>query len=569
MNWNKHPILCLYRTGENPWRRFLDEVLIQEGYLCSDSLELDGIPDLDEALDGRALVSISADALTPVECERLSLFVRQGGRAILLRPPAELIDALRLAVEERPEAFYGQAPPGYLRFGDHAWASHHADSAIQCFASNSLWRIEGAREIARYSPNRGTPGTYPTIVEQECGQGQVTVFWFDPASAIVRCRQGDPRLASTGDRPDADLDGMHKTAGLLFGQLEHPMHEVPQADVLADVIVGVVRGLTDGVFPLPRLWHLPDDGPAMLLLDGDSDGFGWDTYDRIAAACAEYHVPYTVNMLTRDFEGRGISHAEVDGIFAAGNDIELHYQFSTSLPGLEDVREIIPEQCKAFREYTNGRPAVGARGHSLIWPGYTAVAEALADAGVALDASFCPPRGFQYGYGTGSGRAARMMTLEGRLLPVLQQANIFMDDLLLTHKWLAPPLTADQIPELVSRVVEDSASRYHGVINACVHASAAATGERGEAQMVLLRALLDAGKRHGLPSLTVRDWVAFQEARRQLNLFWDGASWRVEARKPLRGITLHSPADSGTRRQGLTWRAETVSLEAGEGCLCG
>ena len=212
---------------------------------------------------------------------------------------------------------------------------------------------------------------------------------------------------------------------------------------------------------------------------------------------------------------------------------------------------------------------MGARGHSLIWPGYTAVAEALADAGVALDASFCPPRGFQYGYGTGSGRAARMMTLEGRLLPVLQQANIFMDDLLLTHKWLAPPLTADQIPELVSRVVEDSASRYHGVINACVHASAAATGERGEAQMVLLRALLDAGKRHGLPSLTVRDWVAFQEARRQLNLFWDGASWRVEARKPLRGITLHSPADSGTRRQGLTWRAETVSLEAGEGCLCG
>lgn len=563
MSWHRYPILCLYRAEELPWRKFFDELLIQEGYLSFRSLDLDAVGELDGALDGAALVVVSAGRLTEPECERLARHVRQGGRVILLRPPAELIESLGLPIGEQPGPYYRQAPPAYIRFCDHPWASHHAQLAIQCHAPSWLWRLGGAREIAQLCAARDAPASYATIVEAECGGGRVAIFWFDPATAIVRARQGDPLLASTGARPDADLDGMFKTSGLLLGQLDYPMHEVPQADVLADVVVGVIRGLTDDVLALPRVWHLPDDAPAMTLLDGDSDGFSWDSYDGIAAAGAASGVPYTVNMLTQDFQTRGITHEQVDGIFAAGNDLELHYKFATTTPKVEEARQIIPEQARAFREYTGGRPAVGARGHCVLWPGYTEVTEALAAEGIILETSFCPPRGLQYGYGTGSGRAARMVTLDGESLPVLQQACVFMDDMLLSTKWLAPPRTLDQIPPLIDRTYAESVNRYHGVINTCVHAAAPPAGERGEAKMLLLQAVLDATRRYGAAALTVRDWVAFQEARRQLDLYYDGGEWHVGADTAITRATIHRPANSGARRQGLTWSAETIDLQAG------
>jgi len=565
MNWNRHPILCLYRTGNTPWRKFLDELLVQEGYLCFDSLDLDGVTDLDENLHGRALAFVSAESLAATECERVARYVRQGGRAVLLKPPTELINALGLPIEEQPGQFYAEAPPAYVRLCEHPCTTHHAGVLVQCHAPVSLWHISGASEIARHWPSPATAGAYPAVIETECGQGQVAVFWFDPATAIVRTRQGDPGLASTGDRPDADLDGMYKTSGLFTGQLVAPFHETPQADVLADVLVGVIRGLTDSVLPLSRIWHMPDDAPAMTLLDGDSDGFGWDSYEHIAAACAPAGVPYSVNMLISDFRRREISHSDVDRIFGEGNDLELHYQFETNRPTAEDAQRIIPEQARAFREHTNDRPAVGARGHCVLWPGYTEVAEAMAAAGIVLETSYCPPRGVQYGYGNGSGRASRMMTLDGHSLPVLQQSNTFMDDMLLTTKWLAPPVTFGEIPDLVARFYQESVTRYHGVINTCVHAAASPTDERKEGLTILLEAVLNATRGHDLPALTVRDWVSFLEARRQVDLYYEDANWKVQADTPVRQATIHCPADAGTVRQGFPWKTVTRDLDAGEG----
>jgi peptidoglycan/xylan/chitin deacetylase (PgdA/CDA1 family) len=560
MSWRGHPILCLYRCQESPWRRFLDELLVQEGYLCSDSLELDRIADLEGELEGRALTFVSADSLALPEAECLARHVREGGNVVLVRPPAELVEALPLEVESRPGRFYAEAPPGYIQFSAHPWAAHHDGACIQCHAPVALWGISGARTLAHVAPQFATASPFGAIVERECGQGRIAIFWFDVGTALVLARQGDPRLASTGARPDADGDGMHKASGLFYRHLDYRLRAVPQADILADVFVAVVRGLTDPLLPLPRIWHLPADAPALTLLDGDSDGFSWENYERLCQPCRKAGVPYTVNVLTQDFEK--FAPGAVDLIFDSGNDLELHYWVGDHMASTQDAARTIPEQHARFIRFSGGRPSVASRGHCAIWPGYTEVAEILAKSGCRLETSFWVPTGYQYGYGNGSGRVSRFMTLDGRLLPISQQGLVFADDTLLTHKHIVPALTPDEAYEAITRTYAESVARYHGVITVCIHAGGSHMAAYGEGQMAMLDAVLDSTKQHRLPALTVRDWVTFQEARRELDLYLQGEAWFLRSPSAVRRVGCLMPAESGTRRQGLHWECRTFDLDA-------
>ncbi len=568
-NWARHPILCLYRGPETPWCRFFDELLIQEGYLSFDSFELDSLVDLEQALDGRALLVLGASELHAREIELIRKFIRGGGKAILLRPIAQLVEALDLPVEEKPGGSYGVgncysvAPPGYLELGEHPWAGHHAGVWLQCHAHTSLWKIRGASSIAQYGSQRGAPSTYSAIIEQECGEGHLTIFWFDPGTTLVLMRQGDPRLASTGHSPDADADGMHKSPGLFYGHLDYQLRLIPQADILADLVVGIIRGMTDSSLPLARLWHLPQNATALTLVDGDSDGFHWNYYDALVAPLQEAGIPFSLNLHPDDFSK--MDRAASRRIFDAGNDLELHYWVGTQLGTIEDAAKNIPVQHRVFKEITGGIGSVGSRGHSFVWPGYTEVAEILSKEGFRLETSFASFRGYQSGYVNGSGRAARFMTLEGRFLEISQQSTIFMDDIVFSSKSLLPPLTPDAAYKQLVRFYDDAATRYHGVITTSLHPGQYTPKSYGDGMTAIRQAILDSTKKHRLPALTVRAWAGFQEARRLVDLSWNGKAWRVQTKSPIPGLTCHLPSESGeTQRQGLSWKAVTKDYACGE-----
>lgn len=567
--WARHPILCLYRCPETPWCRFFDELLIQEGYLGFDSFELDSVTDLAQALDGRAMLILGASELHAREIQLIREYVRGGGRALLLRPIARLVEALELKVEEKPGGFYGVgncysvAPPGYLELDGHPWAGHHAGVWLQCHALTSLWKIRGARSVARYGSQRGVPSPYSAIIEQECGEGHLTIFWFDPGTALVAMRQGDPRLASTGPFPDADADGMHKSPGLFYGHLDYHLRLIPQADILADLVVGIIRGMTDSSMPLARLWHLPQNASALTLVDGDSDEFQWNSYDALVAPLREAGIPFSLNLHPDDF-GK-MDHAASQRIFDAGNDLELHYWVGSQFGTIEDAAKNIPAQHRVFKEITGGIGSVGSRGHSFVWPGYTEVAEILANEGFRLETSFATFRGYQSGYINGSGRAARFMTVEGRFLEISQQSTLLMDDIVFTSKSLLPPLTPEAAYEQLTHFYDGAATRYHGVINTSLHPGHYTPKGYGDGMTAIRQAVLDSTQKHQLPALTVRAWAGFLEARRLVDLFWDGAAWRLQTKSSIPGLTCHLPSESGgTRRQGLAWKAITKDYAGGE-----
>lgn len=556
----ERPILTLYRTPTRPWARFFDELLLQEGYCCFENLDLAEDTALDGVLAGRALVSIAAETLSEAQCEALARYVYDGGRLVLLRPCAELIDALKLEVHKRPGGSYGIAQPGYLQFTDHPWSAHHEGTFVQCHSHSDIWAIAG-ESLAMLAPQRGIVGVHPAIVETTCGSGRVVVFWFDPGTSLVLMRQGNPDMASDGRYPDYDGDGMHKSSGLFARHADYFLRDVPQADVLADVVVGIIRGLTDDILPIPRLWQLPANAPCLTLMDGDSDGYSQENFDRFTEVCEPAGIPYTVNFLVDDL--RELSSEQIENFYAKGNDIQLHYTLKTNLPTVEQMREAIGEQVREFTELT-GRAVEGARSHCGLWPGYTDTAETLAGAAVRMEGSFFPQPMWQYGYPNGSGRPARFMTHDGKWLDLYQQANILMDDMFFTDKGMRQPMSAAEAREVIARVFEESVTRYHGVINSCIHPGKEHMKIYGDDQLALLKAVVQATVEHGLPALTVHDWSSFTLARRAARLSYSESGWTLDAPLAVKDLTIHQPADRGEIRQGLTWSVSTHALAAGE-----
>ena len=564
MTWRPHPLLCLYRAHGEPLRRFLTEILVQEGYLAVDSADLDDLGDVSETMEGRALVMVSASSLTPRETEAIAGRVRRGHRVVLIRPPDGLIEAIADEVAERPHRVYGLAPPGYARLTEHAAARHHQGLSIQIHAATPLWRIAGEKPLAYVAANTSEASTYPAVTEVACGSGRAVIFHFDLGAAMVLTRQGDPRRATTSGWPRDD-QAVVKPGTLFLGHLDPELREVPQADVLADLLVGVIRHLTDDVLPIARVWPMPKDSPALTLLDGDSDVYDWDAYGKLVEPCVERGIPYTLNLMPAHLEK--LDRRTADAWMARGNDFQLHYFLGSSAPTVADMARCVPEQQRIFRQAMGGRPSVGSRGHSVLWPGYTETAEILAEHGACMETNFMPFRGCQYGY-VGSGRAARFMTLDGRLLSVSQQPTVFMDDPMSNEKSLLPPRTPDAAYQIMTRLYGESASRYHGVVCTCLHpAGARARQHLRDVQAAMRQAVIDATERHSLVALNMRDWCAFQEARRQVKLWHDGDAWRAEAGTAMDGVTFHLPSERGVQRQGHVWRAVQADLSAGESIL--
>jgi hypothetical protein len=560
MNWNTHPLLCLYRTNDEPLRRYMDEVLLQEGYLATDRADLDVATDLPAVLAGRALVVVSAVTLDDAEIKALLDFVGAGGRAVFIRPDERLIEALRLPVAARPHPVYGDAPPAYLRLAPHPWTTHHADALIQIHAPVRMWRLDGVAPLAFAAANRAEHAGVPAVFETPFGSGRLAVFQFDPGQSLVRTRQGDPRRASNSAWPREDA-GIVKPGTMFLNFLDPELRHVPQADVLADLLVGIIRGLTDDLLPLPRIWHLPEDGAALTLADGDSDLYDWDCYRELVEPLLAAGIPYTLNLMPAHL--RALDRAVAGAWLAKGNDFQLHYRYPGHTPSVADLRQAVPEQQRLFED-AFGRRSVGSRAHSLLWPGYTEPAEIYAEHGARMETNFMPFRAFQYGY-CGSARAARFSRADGTLINLSQQPTVFMDDPMSNDKSGLPARSPDEAYAVMTRFYDESATRYHGVLCTCLHPVPPGQHDGFRAvQAAMRQAIIDGTRRHHLPALTMRDWCAFHEARRELDLRLKDGAWQVAAGGAIHGLTLHRPVAAGVLRQGWNWSSQQMNLAGDE-----
>jgi hypothetical protein len=544
------PAVCCFRTEKSPERLFLQEILCQEGYPNIACVSLDGSTPLAETLEGRVLALVSADHLSGAEHRALKTFLLQGGRIVMFKPAPEDLSGLGVGFAEARHPNYGQAFGTWFESNDPA-----CHDIVQLPTCCDLYKLEAEKIHAWVASRRDERSDYPAIGEVAVGEGRLVIWRFDLAQSVLRLRQGDPQRASNG--PLAESDGVKcwKPGALFHGLLDPAMRDVPQADVMVDVLVRQIRALTDDLVPLPRFWHYPDNAPAITLVDGDSDVYDWDCYAKLAEPMTKAGIPYTLNLMEKHL--RELDRGTMDAWIGRGNDFQLHAWPGSTTPDFPSMRRAVEEGQSLFREKT-GMDSVSTRHHTCVWPGYVETAAILAENRFRMETNYMPFRNTQFGY-LGSGRAARFMTTTGEIIGISQQPTVFMDDPLSNNKSVLPPKRPDDAYAIIRRFCQQAANDYHTAICTCLHpVGGKAREERGALQDAMRQAVIDGNAACCMRAMTLRDWSRFHEAKRRAKIEYSDGSWKIATPEPLEKLTLLVPdADGEVVRQGTKWTAET------------
>jgi hypothetical protein len=440
------------------------------------------------------------------EASSAESFLKAGGNVIAIQPGGSL---LRLAGLERSRE---TDMPTRLRL---------TQAVCPAVRGESLWTLGPAHW---YAPKPGpnvvgyltdlTQQAVETVAISECeaGTGRLVVFAYDPAECIARLRQGDPKRANT-------LPPGLRTPRATFLQYPNPPADTfwrPTADLHALVLCGMVERLLARRAPVPRLWHLPDARPAIVLFSGDEDGGTQEANDQqmrdlesVGGAMSLYVVP----------EGTSITRALIEEYTRRGHTISVHPDLVPTAgqpPAAQLARA--EQQARSFHDRFQW-PVRTLRNHCYMWPGYLELPELWERLGVGMDGNTTATL---YGLSSEHGpyvniHAAvplRYVREDGRLIDVFQQPTHINDDLA-AHplKEYSLKYTPGEFDQVAERMLDDAVRFYHSPICANFHPCnyVKFSGEHGRALM---------RRAHGLslPIWSLDHWHDFWRAR---------SSWRM------------------------------------------
>ena len=524
------PLLLLTSADEaRPYDGYLREILDTEGYRAFDEVTT---PDAlgPEDLAPYPLVMIGAGAATRVCPDAVESYLRAGGRAILLRPTAEL--ARRVGLEP-PGPTYGVARDVYLEVNTrHTWLQAFGGGTLQLPGEADVYGPGSTRPLAWLAGQRGRAVPAPAVALSHVGRGLAVVFAYDLADCVVRFHQGRPENASNGPDPDANRDGKFTPDDLLEGVREFGLTTIPQGDVHQDLLVRAILGLTRSRTPVPRLWHFPRCAPAALFVNGDGDGMNAEELRLTVETCERYGAKFTFYLM--DDQIAAFSPEEVAALRARGHAFGPHPWVSLK-PSVEEWRTEVRRIVASFTRKFGFAPR-SVRSHSCIFPGYDETPQLYAETGLRLDTSFINGYRYQSGYANGSGLPVRFASRSGEIIDCYEQTTLHGDDVLCTHKALLPALNEEAALDLSLRTLNRCATDFHGVFHPYFH-PIYLSGRGGIPTLRWFEGVLAEAQRRGVPSVSADEWLAFNDARRALEV--EVTSWRPDP--PQMSLTIRSP----------------------------
>ncbi|NUQ61771.1 MAG: hypothetical protein HUU20_04740 [Pirellulales bacterium] len=530
------PILLLQSPdAAHPLDAYLEEVLLGEGY----NGYLKRPPAEAGDLAAFALVLVSSGAAAQMAPETILDYVQQGGRAVILQPPRAW--APRFGLEPAGRS-YSIARDAYLQVDlKHRWMDGFPAADLQVPDESHVYGAGTTEPLALVAGARGRPSIYPAVALTRHGAGSAVVFTYDLAEAIVRLHQGWPATSSTGNDPDANRDGKFTADDLFHRVRDFDLRDVPQADVHQDLLVRVIRGLLDDAAPLPRLWHFPRAAPALVFIDGDSDGMIWEDLEWVVREAAATRTKYTLYLMTEHI--KAFDREKIAALRQQGHEFGVHPWVSAQ-PDLATWRQCVAEIVGLFREKFGYEPRA-LRAHSCIFPGWDENPRLLAEHGLRLDTDFINGYRFGSGYLNGSALPVKFISREGELLDCYSQSTVQTEDGSCSPKFLLPPMNEDEALAVARQLLADCAGRWHGVFHPYFH-PVSLSGRGKVPCQNWFRQILLAARDLDLPSVNAGEWLDFNDARRAAavdTLAWDGETLVLSLQAPsaMAGLTLLLP----------------------------
>ena len=540
-----HPPLCFYDPDVAPFGRYVLEMLYAEGLTGAEERNVRETPLTAGALkDRQAVIVAPCGEDTGAEAAALEA-LRQGTPVVFLRPSAETAAELGITNKQRRTANEAYIAPER----DHPLWFAAVGDFLQFHGTADMYGEYGGRErVLAWIAGRDWALPYPAIVTGTYGAGRFAVFTYDLATSTVLFHQGRREQASTGPNPDADGDGLYSPSDLFIGYRDRTLLDLPQADLQQQLLVRILEWAGEPHAPLARLWYYPDAAPAIVLVNGDSDGMTrpqmeWYT-NMVEAHGGEYtvylmeeHLRHLTPEMERDYRQRGHS---------AGPHI-----WHSLKPTVEQMRSRIQEEVALFEE-RYGYPPKTTRHHCVIWPGWVETAKALADAGFRMDTNYRAGDHQQYGYLTGSGLPMRFIDEDGEFIEIFEQETLFCDDYVLVDKSFLPPLSEEQAITVSQEYIDAARDHYHTVVHLYFHPIYATGVQVKTGQFIRtagwFEAVLKYAAQKELPVPSTDAWCTFNEQRRTVVLAqqcWEASSGvlrlTVEAKSALPGATLLVP----------------------------
>ncbi len=539
------PPLCCYDPDVAPFGRYVLEMLYAEGLTGAEERNVREAPLTACALKGRQAVIVApCGEDTGADAAALEA-LREGTPVVFLRPSAETAAELGITNKQRRTANEAYIAPER----DHPlWFAALGDF-LQFHGTADMYGECGGRErVLAWIAGRDWALPFPAIVTGVYGAGRFAVFTYDLATSTVLFHQGRREQASTGPNPDADGDGLYSPSDLFIGYRDRTLLDLPQADLQQQLLVRILEWAGEPHAPLARLWYYPDAAPAIVLVNGDSDGMTrpqmeWYT-NMVEAHGGEYtvylmeeHLRHLTPEMERDYRRRGHS---------AGPHI-----WHSLKPTVEQMRTRIQEEVTLFEE-RYGYPPKTTRHHCVIWPGWVETAQALADAGFRMDTNYRAGDHQQYGYLTGSGLPMRFIDEDGEFIEIFEQETLFCDDYVLVDKSFLPPLSEEQAITVSQEYIDAAIERYHTVVHLYFHPIYATGVQVNTGQFIRtagwFEAVLKYAAQQKLPMPSTDAWCTFNEQRRTVVLAqqnWEASNGvlrlTVEAQSAMPGATLLVP----------------------------
>jgi len=489
------------------------------------------------------VVILSETAVTDLQKQMFSGYVKAGGNLIAFRPDKKMSDIFGITDEN------GSVAEGYLKIDNSCDIGKGlVPETIQFHGISDTYRLNGAEKIAALCRNAFDTTLFPSLVVNSYGTGHSAAFTYNLPKSIVFTRQGNPEWA--GKERDK-VDG--PTATDLFypetGEVQWNNPEkiaIPQADEQMRLLSHIIENFQNYKKPIPRFWYFPEEYRCVFIftIDGE-DSHETDIDNEIA------DVQGKGGNVTLYEIGTYINPSTVNKWRTAGHEVAIHYNDvpNYSDPTFSNMTTVFDTMTASFRKAYGILPTTG-RNHWAVWCSKDSTGEKefamQADIeekfGIGLDCNYYQFGGNKVypnwigdvGHLTGSGIPMKLADSKGKILNVYQSNTQLPDE-----TWLKENIESKS-KTLIARSLDEENYAY---INANYH-----TWYWGECREPGLR-VLDYCNQRGVPVwpaekvyefLKVKDGATFTEINWSHNLLTFKIQSRIENPD---GLTFLLPAD--------------------------
>jgi len=500
----------LTRSGqvENVYGAFLKELLVSEGFMGFELVDIDTAPM--PRFTAQDMVVVTRCHLRDAEFAQIKDAISQGASAAIIQPQSRFAAQFGWKCENWViHPAYVGIDKGYPGSGQPLQTHLPVPVYIAEGKEPKDWRV-----VAKAFDKSWEGGGSPAVVSGGCGSGKLTFLFYDLPEAVARIRFGNPDLA--GYCTSGIFRWPH-AFDLFAGHLDERLKHVPQADLHCQLMAKLLTETSP--YPLPRLWYYEEVADrTACVFQSDDDYSKPEDFEALARAAEKRGGAISFYLM----ENTKLSMEQIRDLEAHGHTVAPHIDASGSFNGapVDDVYFNFPERLEEeTRRFDGkyGRHGATLQPHCSPWRGHLETIPAHIRNGYRLLFAymcFLPaneqgdPVGCQAGnwgnYLCGSGRPIKFFDRQSKVQDCWQQPLLFFDDGIYKDFFAL----TDRAVQAFASKLEDSAIRTHSTLSILSHpvSFTSYSGPAWEAALDLLQA-------GGHKIYSGDKWLEFQDRR--------------------------------------------------------